>query len=148
MGRLRDEIDGLPDDADIDALAKLPYLNATCYELMRLNPPLEIIPTRKLSEPMQLGPYTLEPGTGLMPCPILTQPNPELYPRTRVIFKPERFLGKRPNVFEYFPFGGGGDFARLCICELPNEIGYRTAIREYDLELQGPAPKQPSVIRP
>ena len=32
LGRLRDEIDGLPDDADIDALAKLPYLDATCYE--------------------------------------------------------------------------------------------------------------------
>ena len=92
---------------------------------MRLNPPLEIIPTRKLSEPMQLGPYTLEPGTGLMPCPILTQRNPELYPEPES-FKPERFLGKRPNVFEYFPFGGGAETLRgLCICELPNEIGYR-----------------------
>jgi cytochrome P450 len=141
LAKLREEIDSLPEDGDIDEMAKLPYLDATCYELMRLNPPLEIIPTRKLSKPMQLGPHLLEPGTGLMPCPILTQRNPELYPEPNA-FKPERFLGKRPNVFEYFPFGGG---RRLCagyaFANYQMRLVIGTAIKEYDISLQAEAPK-------
>ena len=76
-----------------------------------------------------------------MPCPILTQRNPELYPEPNA-FRPERFLGKRPNVFEYFPFGGG---RRLCagyaFANYQMRIVIGTAIREYNIDLQGPAPK-------
>jgi len=31
---------------------------------------------------------------------------PELYPEPEV-FRPERFLGKRPDPYEWIPFGGG-----------------------------------------
>ena len=141
LKRIKDEVDGMSEDMSLDDLSKLPYLDATCYELMRLRPPLELIPTRKLSKPLRLGPYELMPGTGVMPCPIMTQRDPEIYPDPNE-FNPDRFLGKRPNVFEYFPFGGG---RRLCAgyafanYQLRLVIG--TIIKEYDVELAGPPPK-------
>jgi len=145
---LRDELDGLPADADFDDISKLPWLDATCYELMRLRPPLELIPTRRLSKPLRLGPYELQPGTGVMPCPIMAQRDPTIYEDPNEL-KPERFLGKRPNVFEYFPFGGG---RRLCAgyafanYQLRLVIG--TVLREYNVELAGPppVPKRYSVV--
>ncbi len=76
-----------------------------------------------------------------MPCPVMAQRNPKLFPNPNE-FKPERFIGKRPNSFEYFPYGGG---RRLCIgyafanYQLSLVIG--TILKEYDLELMGSAPK-------
>lgn len=148
LKRLREEIDAMPEDAKLDDMAHLPLLDATCYEMMRLNPPLEMIPTRKLSKPLQMGSYMLPAGTGVMACPIMAQRDPKIFPDPHK-FKPERFLGKRPNVFQYFPFGGG---RRLCAgyafanYQLRLVIG--TAIKEFDLELKGPDPhaKRYSVV--
>ncbi len=141
LRKLREELDSMPEDASLDDMSNLPLLDATCYEMMRLNPPLEMIPTRKLSKPLQMGPYLLPAGYGVMACPIMTQRHSEVYPNPDE-FRPERFLGKRPNVFEYFPFGGG---RRLCAgyafanYQLRLVIG--TAIKEYDFDVVGQAPK-------
>ena len=90
---------------------ELVYTEAAIKEAMRLTP---IAPAvgRHLRRPVELGSWSLEPGTIVWPCVALAHrradswPNPEQY-------RPERFLeDSSPSTNTFFPFGGG---RRTCI---------------------------------
>jgi cytochrome P450 len=91
-------------------VSRLEYVDATLKETMRLLP---VVPTvgRVLQRPMKLGPWELPAGVGVLPCIYLVQRRADLWPEPER-FLPERFVGKRLNPYEYFPFGGG---ARRCV---------------------------------
>jgi cytochrome P450 len=106
--RIRDEIG----DATVDAalLERTPFLDAALKESLRLHPVLALV-ARRARRPFSLGGFDLPAGTWLAPSIFLTHRRADLYPDPEV-FRPERFLGKRPDPGQWIPFGGGG---RRCI---------------------------------
>jgi cytochrome P450 len=110
LDRVRAEIDGLGADAEPDALASLPLLEAACYEALRMYSPVVDVGRIVRSE-TTLGRYKFPAGEAIVPSPLLLHQRPDLYPEPEA-FRPERFLGKKPSPFEFIAFGGG---ARRCV---------------------------------
>ncbi len=88
----------------------LPYLDATIKETQRLMPIIPLV-GRRLHTAMRIGGHELPAGVVAAPCAYLAHRRPDLWEEPDV-FHPERFLGKRPSPYEFFPFGGG---ARACL---------------------------------
>jgi cytochrome P450 len=110
--KLRAELDGVAGSGPVEPgqVNRLEYVDATLKEAMRLLPVVPLV-GRVLRRPMKLGPWEVPAGMAVLPCIYLTQRRADLWPEpTR--FEPERFLGRRLNPYEYFPFGGG---ARRCL---------------------------------
>lgn len=103
--RLQDEIHGLHQDDDIDAVRALPFLDACLKESLRLYPQLPVI-TRTLAQPLELKGHVLPPGINVGACAAALHMNPELYPSPEQ-FRPDRFLERKYTGFEMIPFGGG-----------------------------------------
>jgi cytochrome P450 len=96
--------------ADIEAIARIPYLEAVCNETLRLEPIAPAI-LRKVRSPFRLGEY-LVPRDALVSASVIKlHLDPSLYPEPHA-FRPERFLGSPRPPHEFLPFGGG---ARRCI---------------------------------
>src|SRR5262249_5415487 len=93
-----------------EIVSKLPYLEATIKESMRINNLFPIV-GRKSIEPVEIKGYHLPVGTVVAPCNLLVHQQPELYPEPQA-FCPERFLKDSGNGYNLFPFGGG---PRRCI---------------------------------
>jgi cytochrome P450 len=87
---------------------KLEYLDAVIKETQRLNPILPVV-GRRLKTPTTIGGHTLPAGSVAMPCIYLTHRREDVWPQPNE-FRPERFLGKKPTPWEFFPFGGGPRF--------------------------------------
>jgi len=66
---------------------------------------------RFCSEPVNLGPYHLPTGTGVLFSQYLTHHRSEIY-ESPFEFQPERWDEIAPTPYEYFPFGAG---PRMCI---------------------------------
>ncbi|HEY9852786.1 MAG TPA: cytochrome P450 [Leptolyngbyaceae cyanobacterium] len=109
--KLVEELDSLGNDADSNAIFKLPYLNAVCSETLRIYPVGMLTFPRVPKEPVSRGSYDLEPGTVLMGSIYLIHQREDLYPEPKQ-FKPERFLERQYSPYEFLPFGAG---ARRCI---------------------------------
>jgi len=140
--RLREEIAAYPDPERVPGSADLPYLDATIKETQRLMPIIPMV-GRRLHAPMTIGGRDLPADVVAGPCMYLTHRRPDLWEEPAA-FRPERFLGKRPTPYEFFPFGGGN---RACLgaafasfemkivlarmltrCELRGVPGYRARI--------------------
>jgi cytochrome P450 len=132
LGKLLSELDTLGEDADADALASLPYLDAVCLEALRLNPPV-VDTGRAAREPFKLLDYTIPAGEGMNPSPLLLHMRADIYPEPER-FRPERFLERKYSPFEYIPFGGG---ARRCLgaafAMYEMKIALGTVLRKYRL---------------
>jgi cytochrome P450 len=108
LGKLNEEITSV--GGDPLRMAKLPLLDATVKEALRLQP---VVPNvgRVLQQPMTLGGLDLPAGAIVAPSIYLVHRRPSLYPDpTR--FRPERFLDFKPAAWEWLPFGGG---LRKCV---------------------------------
>lgn len=103
---LQEEIDSLEENPDPMTIANLPYLNAVCQEVLRIDPIGLIHFPRVLQIPLQIGEYQFQPGTELCICSHLAHQREELYPQPQQ-FRPERFLERKYTPYEYLPFGGG-----------------------------------------
>ncbi len=122
--KLLQELNMLGQDADPNAIFKLPYLNAVCSETLRLYPIVLFTFGRTVKSPIQIMGYQFEPGTALAPCIYLTHHREDIYPESKR-FKPERFLERQFSPYEFLPFGGGN---RRC-------LGYAFALFEMKLVL-------------
>ena len=117
------------------------YLDAVVNETLRIR---TVIPgaTRKLKQPVTLGPYRIPAGVTLLPMSSVVHMDPRLYPEPEV-FRPERFLGKRPGSYTWFPFGGG---TRRCIgaafAQTEMRVALRTILDEIDWEPAGRRPER------
>jgi len=114
------------------------YLDAVIKETLRLRPVLPIV-LRKLSQPMELGGYTLPAGVAVAPCIYLMHRREDIYPNARA-FLPERFLERPPGTYTWIPFGGG---VRRCLgasfAQLEMKRVLQTIVREVQLRAAEPA---------
>jgi len=86
------------------------YLDAVLRETMRVRPIIPMI-GRHVAKPYQLGRWTIPAGNRLAPSIYLAGQRADAYPDPRA-FKPERWLGVKPDPYTWLPFGGG---TRRCI---------------------------------
>jgi cytochrome P450 family 110 len=142
--KLRTEIASLGADPEPMAIAKLPYLDAVCKETLRIYPVAMLTFPRTVLESTELMGYKLEVGQVLMGCIYLLHQREDIYPDPQQ-FKPERFLEREFDPYEFFPFGGG---KRRCIGEalamLELKLVLATIVREYNLELARDRPEVPA----
>jgi cytochrome P450 family 135 len=86
------------------------YLEAVVRETLRLRPIAPIV-VRRLTAPLRIAGFQLEPGEQVAPCIYLVQRHQELYPEPEA-FRPERFLDRAEDAYAWIPFGGG---VRRCL---------------------------------
>lgn len=89
---------------------QLIHIDAALKESLRLHPPTAAV-ARRLSAPVELEGYQIPAGYLIVPCMYLTHRLPDIYPEPD-IFRPARFVGKKPDPYEWLPFGGG---TRRCL---------------------------------
>ena len=118
---LRDVLGGRPPTAE--QLERLTLLDAVVKESMRVLPPVPFL-VRKVVWPTTLGGFPLKPRDRVVCSAYITHHSPELYPQPRRFF-PDRWIGVKPDPFEYLPFGAG---PRAC-------IGKLFAMREIEVAL-------------
>jgi len=108
------------------------YVDAVVKETLRLCPAVPVV-MRRLTQPMQLGGYTIPPDTIVAPCVYLMHRRADIYPHPRA-FQPERFLGETAGTYTWIPFGGG---VRRCVAvvfaQLEMKRVIQTVLSEVDL---------------
>jgi cytochrome P450 family 135 len=118
------------------------YLMATIQELLRLRPSVPQIILRQVMKPIEIGGVRYEPGALLWASAYLLHRNPVLYPDPYT-FRPERFLGTRPGIYTWIPYGGG----RIrclgpSVAELEMKAVLREVLSRYELGRVDPRPEK------
>jgi len=133
--KLLAEIDSLGREYTPMELVRLPYLTAVCNETLRIHPVTMLTFPRVAQEDINLSDYQIEKGTAVMGCMYLLHQREDLYPE-HTQFKPERFLERQYNPYEFMPFGGG---AKRCIgdalAQFELKIVIATLISHYEFAL-------------
>jgi cytochrome P450 len=129
LARLRDELVAGRDE----------YLDAVIRETLRIRPIVPLI-GRHVAKPFQLGTWTIPAGHRIAPSIYLAGRTRSAYPEPAQ-FKPERWLGVKPDPYTWLPFGGG---IRRCIgmafAQLEMRVVLQTIVPRVDLHLSdGPA---------
>lgn len=112
MAGLRREVDAaFGDNLDLAAMARLPLLNATIKEAMRIYPPSTALFTRVAKRDLEIGGTAVRKGT-LVAAPIWQMHRNERYFANPESFDPRRFLPDAPAIPRgaFMPFGAGPRF--------------------------------------
>ena len=137
--RLRRELASVP-PGDLDAIRKLPYLDAVCSETLRIEPAVTDV-ARVCTKPFALGPYTVPAGECVFVNTCMLHKDDALYPEPDR-FRPERFLDRTYRPFEFTPFGGG---QRRCLgaafAQAELALAVACLVRDWELALEGDAPE-------
>lgn len=107
---------------------------ATILEVQRVRPVIDAT-LRKVQAPsLTLGRWTLPQGQVVLISIYLIHRDESLFPDAGR-FRPDRFVGSRPDTYQWIPFGGG---ARRCIgaafAQMEMNIVLRTLLRDFTLE--------------
>lgn len=86
------------------------YVDGVIRETLRLRPVIPFV-GRRLSEPQTIGGWDIPAGARVAPSIHLMHRREDVYPDPAA-FRPERWLGVRPNPYTFLPFGGG---VRRCL---------------------------------
>jgi cytochrome P450 len=119
------------------------YLEATVKETLRARPViLDVV--RKLKAPTTIGGYELAAGRFVLAAIAALHYREDVFPEPQE-FRPERFLGARPDNYAWIPFGGG---VRRCIGAAFAEYEMRIVLREFveRARLRAPDP-EPERVR-
>jgi cytochrome P450 family 110 len=138
--RLVAELDSLGDNPSPSDIVKLPYLSAVCSESLRLRSSVPSSTPRIANEPVSIHGYELPAESQLVPAQHLTHHRPDLYPDP-YRFNPDRFLDRRYNTSEFYPYGGGARFcAGAAFASYEMKLIIATVLRKYQLELFDKSP--------
>jgi cytochrome P450 family 138 len=121
----------LADEADADGSQ---LREATIMEVQRVRPVIDAT-LRKVRAPgLELGRWTLPEGQVVLVSIYLIHRDEALFPDARR-FDPDRFVGARPDTYQWIPFGGG---VRRCIgaafAHMEMNVVLRTMLRDFTLE--------------
>jgi len=147
VDRIRGEIASVAGPGSVpqtrEQFAKLEYLDATIKEILRFRPIMAFGGTRVVQQTWRLGEWDIPAGTAVANAMSMVHRRSDLYPDP-LEFKPERFLGKRPDPYEWTPFGGG---VRRCLgmafALYEMKIVLAQILVTADLELADSAPTRP-----
>jgi cytochrome P450 family 138 len=110
------------------------FREATILEIQRTRPVIDRTARQVRAPSMELGRWTLPRGQVVVISIYLTHNNETLFPQAHR-FDPGRFLGARPDTYEWIPFGGG---VRRCIgaafATMEMNVVLRTMLRDLSLE--------------
>ncbi|WP_156904695.1 cytochrome P450 [Mycobacterium kansasii] len=81
------------------------FTTAVINETLRVRPPAPLT-ARVAAQPFRIGDYLVDAGTRIVVHIIAINRNPGVYDHPNE-FRPERFLGVRPQTYAWVPFGGG-----------------------------------------
>jgi cytochrome P450 len=81
------------------------FTTAVIHETLRVRPPAPFT-ARVAAQPFPIGGYLVDAGTRIVVHIIAINRNPRTYEHPNE-FRPERFLGTRPETYAWVPFGGG-----------------------------------------
>ncbi|MDJ0798686.1 MAG: cytochrome P450 [Calothrix sp. MO_167.B12] len=141
--KLLQEIDSLGQNPEPIEISRLPYLTAVCQETLRLYPIVPIAMARLANQDMEIMGRFFASGTTFIPCIYSIHHREDLYPHSKQ-FKPERFLERQYNPYEFIPFGGG---VRLCLgyalAMLEMKLVIASVVSKYNLELADNKPIKP-----
>ena len=93
-----------------EQIENLPVLDRVIRESMRIMP-ASAYSQRVAAEPVDLGPFRLNPGNPIIFSQFITHHMPSLFPQPEK-FLPDRWLTANPSPYAYLPFGAG---PRMCI---------------------------------
>jgi cytochrome P450 family 138 len=107
--------------------------DATIWEIQRTRPVIDLIARNVIAEQAELGRWVFPKGHKIAVSMLLMHTDPQLYPDPER-FSPDRFLGQRPDLYTWIPFGGG---VRRCIgasfAHLEMNIVLRVMLRDFEL---------------
>jgi cytochrome P450 len=119
--------------AEVDAGGSR-YREATILELQRTRPVIDRIARQVRAPSMRLGRWTLPKGQAVVVSIYLMHNDEALFPQPH-LFDPDRFVDKKPDTYEWIPFGGG---VRRCIgsafANTELNVVLRTLLRDFTLE--------------
>jgi cytochrome P450 len=135
LERLTDEVRAGEGDEYVDGVIK---------ETLRLRPVIPFV-GRVLQEPQTIAGWELPAGARVAPSIHLMHRRPDIYPDPTA-FRPERWLGVRPNPYTFLPFGGG---IRRCLGASFAETEMRAVLRAIvgSVQLRPAAPENERVGR-
>jgi cytochrome P450 len=81
------------------------FTTAVINETLRVRPPAPLT-ARVAAQPFSIGGYRVETGTRIIVHIVAINRNADTYEHPNE-FRPERFLGVRPQTYAWVPFGGG-----------------------------------------
>jgi sterol 14-demethylase len=144
LAEVVEELDALAaEDPEISyqALREMPKLEAAIKEALRLHPPL-IILLRVAKVPIEVGGYTIPPGTMVAASPSVSNRDPQAFDDPER-FDPARYLSPREddvaNPWSWIPFGAGrhrcvgAAFAMMQLKAI-----FSVLLRGYEFELTQP----------
>jgi cytochrome P450 family 138 len=109
------------------------WLDATITEVQRVRPVIDLVGRQVRAETFQLGRWTVPKGRAVLVSIDLIHDDEAIFPAART-FDPQRFLGAKPDLYQWIPFGGG---TRRCLgaafATMEMHVVLRAMLREYAL---------------
>ncbi|NMN97479.1 cytochrome P450 [Antrihabitans stalactiti] len=106
---------------------------ATILEVQRTRPVIDLMGRHVISESMPLGDWTIPRGYTVIVGISIVHDDESVFPNADQ-FDPDRFVGHKPNNYEWVPFGGG---TRRCpgaaFANMEMDVVLRTLLRDFDL---------------
>jgi cytochrome P450 len=106
---------------------------ATILEVQRTRPVIDMVGRQVKADAFELGPWTLPKGYTVVVGITLIHDDESLFPNARA-FDPSRFVGAKPDLYQWIPFGGG---TRRCVgaafANMEMNVTLRTLLRDFSL---------------
>jgi cytochrome P450 family 138 len=105
--------------------------DATITEVQRTRPVIDLVGRQVRAERFQLGRWILPKGYTVLVSIYLIQNDESVFPNPEM-FDPHRFVGTKPDLYQWIPFGGG---TRRCIgaafATMEMNVVLRTMLRDF-----------------
>jgi cytochrome P450 family 138 len=117
---------------EVDAGGKA-LREATVIEVQRTRPVIDMVGRQVKAEELPLGRWTIPKGYAVLVGIAQLHRDEAVFPNARA-FDPSRFVGSRPDLYQWIPFGGG---TRRCLgaafANMEMNVVLRTLLRDYTL---------------